>query len=102
VYRDAMKQLVARLLEDGAQQVLLVIPPPQYHDMPTQKRIFAYRAELEALCGADGDAILCGPDAFLLLQPDDFASGDPHPNGQGHRKLADALRPAIAAALAAR
>lgn len=98
-YHDAILELVTALLADGAGAVMLMTAPRAFDGGDIDLRLYAYQLEIELLCGAPADAILCGPDAFELLGPDDFAAGDPHPNAQGHAKLAQALEASIRAAV---
>ena len=41
------------------------------------------------------EGVVCGPDARFLLGVEDFEEGDIHPNGSGHRKIAEALADAL-------
>lgn len=98
-YSDAISEIVDHLLADGAEQVMLMTPPQNFQSLSAQFNLAAYRLEILALCGTD-PAVLCGPDLFSLLGAADFATGNLHPNAAGHQKIADALTPAILAALA--
>jgi lysophospholipase L1-like esterase len=93
-YRDAVAEIAANLLLDGATQVMLMTPPPNFVSTLPQSFLVQYRAEILGLCGAPGDAILCGPDVFALLGPEDFGDSV-HPNGAGNAKIASALDDAI-------
>lgn len=93
-YRAAIAELVAQLLLDGASQVMLLTPPPNFRSLFPHSRVIGYRAEILALCGVPGDAILCGPDVFALLGPEDFGNSI-HPNGPGNAKIAAALHDAV-------
>lgn len=99
VFRAAIEELVGDLLADGARQVLLMTPPPNYRNPVTNERVSAYRNEILSLCGAPGDALLCGPDIFALLVQADFAEMNVHPNGLGQAKIASALHDAILTAV---
>ena len=98
-FRAAIEELVKDLRSDGARQILLMTPPPHYPHFGTQRRVFDYRSQIQSLCGAPDDAVLCGPDIFALLQPDDFQDGNVHPNAYGQAKIASALHDAILAAV---
>lgn len=98
-YRAALEELAMGLLHDGAGRVLLATPPPDFVVPYTEFTLIAYAGQVLDLCGAPGDAILCGPDVFNLLQFEDFASGDIHPNGAGHAKIADAMYSSILLAI---
>lgn len=98
-YRAAIGELTAALLTDGARRVMLLTPPPLAANVQFHLRLARYGVMIGTLCAPPGDAVLCGPDAFALLQPEDFEPGNAHPNASGHRKLAEALRAAIVAAL---
>jgi len=43
--------------------------------------------------------VLCGPDLLHLLQPEDFETGQIHPNASGHAKIADAMVESILQAI---
>jgi lysophospholipase L1-like esterase len=96
-YHDAIDELVGGLLGDGAGRVMLATPPPNFASPPAQLLLAAYAGEIVGLCGAPGDAVLCGPDLLSLLEVGDFASGDVHPNAAGHAKIAAALHESIVA-----
>jgi lysophospholipase L1-like esterase len=98
-YRSAIEELVLDLQDDGAGRILLMTPPPNPAFSHLAGLLGAYRDEILALCAAPGDAVLCGPDVFTLLTPEDFASGNSHPNAYGHAKIAAALHDAILAAV---
>lgn len=98
-YRAAMEELVTQLLFDGAGEVMLATPPPNFAMPETAPTLLAYAAEISALCGTAGDAVLCGPDLLHLLQPEDFEAGQIHPNASGHAKIADAMVASILAAI---
>jgi lysophospholipase L1-like esterase len=99
-YRDAIRDLTLQLQLDGAARVMLMTPP-QFYGGPVV-RLRHYRDEILELCSPPADSILCGPDVHTLLQLEDFAPEDPHPNAAGHAKIAEALRDAIVTALPAR
>ena len=98
-YRDAIDELVGGLLGDGAVRVMLAAPPPNFDSAPALLLLAQYAVEIQALCGAPGDAVLCGPDLLNLLEAGDFAPGDVHPNAGGHAKIAAALEASIGAAV---
>jgi lysophospholipase L1-like esterase len=98
-YRAAMEQLVTQLLFDGASEVMLATPPPNFVLPSTAPTLFAYAAQIADLCGASGDAVLCGPDVLSLLQFEDFETGQIHPNASGHAKIADAMYASILLAI---
>jgi lysophospholipase L1-like esterase len=95
IYRTAIGELAANLLADGAGRVLLLTPTPLFEYPDLEALLQGYREAIFELCGAPGDALLCGPDAWALLGRDDFAAGDVHPNAFGHAKLAAALHDAV-------
>jgi lysophospholipase L1-like esterase len=99
-YAAALREIVGNLLADGAKRVVLMTPPPIpfpfSKDPKVQQRLAAYREEVLALCGAT-PGVVCGPDAFTLLDASDFFLTDVHPTVAGHRKIADALGEAIRA-----
>jgi len=98
-YRNAIDELVAGLLADGAGQVMLATPPPNFDSPPALLLLAEYAVEIQALCGAQGDDVLCGPDLLNLLEAGDFAPGDVHPNALGHATIATALQTSIGAAV---
>jgi len=98
-YHAAMQELVTQLLVDGAGEVMLATPPPNFVSTAAASMLVEYAAEIAALCGAPGDAVLCGPDILHLLQPEDFGAGQIHPNASGHAKIADAMDASIVAAI---
>ena len=98
-YRSALEELVAGLLFDGAAKVMLATPPPDFVYVGAMPTLFSYAAEILALCGASGDAVLCGPDILNLLQFEDFQTGEIHPNASGHAKIADAMYASILQAI---
>jgi lysophospholipase L1-like esterase len=97
-YRDAILEIATSLLLDGADQVMLMTPPPNFKDPLAAAYLVGYRAQVLDICGAPGDAILCGPDVYALLGPSDFGNSV-HPNGAGSAKIASALDPAIRSAV---
>jgi lysophospholipase L1-like esterase len=96
-YRAAMEEIAGNLLADGAGQVLLMTPPPNFGDIFANNLLGLYRDEILAMCGASGDAVLCGPDLYTLLTPSDFGLGQIHPNGAGEAKIAGALHDSLTA-----
>jgi MYXO-CTERM domain-containing protein len=100
VYTVAIAQLSGNLLADGAAKVMLMTPPPNFAGRGAARSLLArYRNAIIALCGSPGDAVVCGPDVYALLDPEDFAAGDIHPNESGQAKIADALHDAVLAAI---
>jgi lysophospholipase L1-like esterase len=97
-YRDAILEIATSLLLDGADQVMLMTPPPNFVSTLPASFIVQYRAQVLDICGAPGDAILCGPDVYALLGPSDFGNSI-HPNAAGNAKIASALDPAIRSAV---
>lgn len=99
-YRSNMEALVGQLLQDGAEQVLLLTPPPMcattHPDVVA--RLEGYRVELAEMCASMAQ-VVCGPDVYTLLEPDDFQGCDVHPNGLGHLDIGVALADAVRAAL---
>lgn len=95
-YRENMSDLVTSLINDGAEQVLLMSPPPMCAaaDPLTVGRLTAYRLIIKDLCETL-PGVICGPDVYTLLNPEDFAGCDVHPNGVGHQKLGIAVAKAI-------
>ena len=99
-YTVAIAELSGNLLADGAAQVMLMTPPPNFAGRGAARSLLArYRNAIIALCGSPGDAVVCGPDVYALLDPEDFAAGDIHPNESGQAKIADALHDAVLAAI---
>lgn len=97
-YRAAILEIATSLLLDGADQVMLMTPPPNFVSALPESFLVQYRAQVLDICGAPGDAILCGPDVYVLLGPSDFGNSI-HPNGAGNAKIASALDPAIRSAV---
>jgi lysophospholipase L1-like esterase len=93
-YAAALEEIVATLLAEGALRVMLMTPPPMFHNADALDRLAAYREEVLALCG-DEPRLVCGPDVFTLLQAADFQAGNVHPNRYGHEKISNALYEAI-------
>jgi lysophospholipase L1-like esterase len=98
-YRAAMEELVTQLLFDGAGEVMLATPPPNFAMPETAPTLLAYAAAILDLCDAPSDAVLCGPDVLHLLQAEDFETGQIHPNASGHAKIADAMYASILLAI---
>jgi lysophospholipase L1-like esterase len=100
VYTVAIAELSGRLLADGAAKVMLMTPPPNFSGRGAARTLLArYRNAIIALCGSPGDAVVCGPDVYALLEPEDFADRNIHPNASGEAKIADALHDAVLAAI---
>ena len=99
VYASAIADLTHHLLADGAAQVMLMTPPPNFGGRFAAPSLARYRASIIALCGRPGDAVVCGPDVYTLLDPSDFADRDVHPNESGEAKIAEALHDAILATI---
>jgi lysophospholipase L1-like esterase len=99
VYAGAIFELARDLLADGAAQVMLMTPPPNFAGRAARPLLARYRSAIIALCAKPGDAVVCGPDVYALLEPDDFAAGNIHPNESGQAKIADALHDAVLAAI---
>jgi lysophospholipase L1-like esterase len=93
-YRSAIDELVGDLLDDGADTVVLLTPPPNWSDPTALALLGAYRDELLDVCTST-PGVVCGPDVFALLGRSDFAPGNVHPNAQGHAKIALALEASI-------
>lgn len=92
-YGENLEALNAGLLEAGAQQVMLVVPPPIPSGGSTvAERLDSYRRTISELCR---ERVLCGPDLFAELGREHFAEGDAHPNGRGHERIAALLEPEI-------
>ena len=103
-YGENVNSIVADLLTDGVQRVILIIPPRQFigetEDTEKVHLLAQYRLQLLELCLAGGEAVECGPDLFVELGVDDF---DPegvhavrvHPNAQGHARIARVLMPML-------
>lgn len=83
--------LAERLLEDGADSVILLAPPdPLEVDADTLARLEAYRARLELLC-LHVPGVFCGPDlSEVLTAPGDYVD-NLHPSVIGHAKIAAAI-----------
>ncbi len=91
-YRDNLTNLVTNLLNDGAGQVMLMTPPPMCESTNADvvMRLEAYRTIVAAMCSTR-KGVVCGPDAYTLLNEDDFQGCDVHPNGLGHLILGIAV-----------
>lgn len=104
-YARNLELLTRRLLDLGTGRVVLVPPPPNRPAPPeVQVRLFGYRAAIERVCRAMAKerigappAVVCGPDLFDRLGPEDFERDDVHPNAQGHRRIAEAVAETIEA-----
>jgi lysophospholipase L1-like esterase len=99
-YEAALRALVGGLLADGAERIVLMTPPPVHGRMKRYLRLQQLRLRVQAIC-EDRPEVICGPDLFALLKAEDFETGNAHPNGAGHEKIARALGETLAA-LAAR
>ncbi len=93
-YGSAIDEIVGTLLAEGAGTVVLMTPPANFGRDEIMGRLAAYREEILARC-ADTGRIVCGPDVFTLLGPEDFEAGNLHPNRFGHEKIAAALHETI-------
>lgn len=95
-YARNLDDIVDNLLADGAGTVLLMSPPPMCTtaDAATVARLEAYRLVVGATCALRAQ-VACGPDVYTLLDADDFAGCDVHPNGQGHQTMGIALATSI-------
>lgn len=95
VYSENLDQMIARIFELGANQVILVGPSPLFaFDSSVQGRLNDYGSAVESLCATTVD-VICGPDLRSLLTRSDFAGDDVHPNPAGHEKIAMALADSI-------
>ncbi len=94
-YAERMAELVAALLADGAERVILLTAPQNFAaflNFEAHRRLRGYRLAVGSLCEPPGDNIDCGPDLHALMGPEDFAEGtDVHPNAQGHAFIAEQL-----------
>lgn len=93
-YADAIADLVDRLVLDGAESVILLTAPHNYANKNPEidARLRGYRNEIRQLCNAnENDRVHCGPDLYLIMGPELFAVGNPHPNATGHRLIANEI-----------
>jgi lysophospholipase L1-like esterase len=95
-YGAALREIATNLLEDGVERVLLLGPPLVPHKVAAMMRLAAYGKAVEVICQED-PRLVCGPDVRYLLYGEDFETGNMHPNGPGHVKIADALAEALLA-----
>lgn len=85
-----MDELIGALLADGAQHVILLTAPRFFGgDEATQARLADYANAIPVFC--DDISVHCGPDLHALLDLEDFAENDIHPNASGHAKIAEEL-----------
>ena len=95
-YGAALREIATKLLEDGVERVVLLGPPLVIHRVNAMLRLVAYGEVVEAIC-QENPRVVCGPDVRYLLELRDFETGNVHPNGPGHVKIADALAEALLA-----
>lgn len=95
-YEAALREICTDLLADGAGRVMLIGPPLVIHKVQAMLRLVAYGDALRRVC-EEMDRVVCGPDVRMLLDRQDFAIGNIHPNRMGHVKIADALVEALRA-----
>jgi lysophospholipase L1-like esterase len=95
-YEAAIREIATNLLDDGAGTVLLLGPPLALQRVQAMLRIFGYGKALASIC-EEMPRVRCGPDVSHLLTQDDYESGNVHPNGSGHAKIAEALAEALLA-----
>lgn len=107
VYQAHMQSIVDALLERGVGAVIVVAPPPHPGSpRPTDllhRRLERYGELLSKLCRAPH--VACGPNLFVgltplrsyFVNPGEGLDSDPHPNADGHRRIAELLIPAIRA-----
>lgn len=93
-YAGALRELATDLLADGAARVVLLGPPLDPARTGAMLRVVRYGEAMAALC-EQMQGVVCGPDVRFLLGMDDFETGNIHPNGPAHVKIADALAPAL-------
>lgn len=93
-YEAALREIAGNLLADGVGQVMLLGPPFIIHNVQAMLRIMKYGDALRRVCGGM-ERVVCGPDVRFLLDAEDFANGNIHPNASGHRKIAEALAEAL-------
>lgn len=98
-FRTALNELIAQLLQDGAEQVMLATPPPNFALPIVMPTLVAYAAEIREICSAEADRVRCGPDLLRLLELADFETGNLHPNASGHAKIADAMHASVLQAI---
>ncbi len=90
-YRANIDETVSQLLADGATTIYLSIPPDT-HFQALPDVLAAYREHILDICEeSEVDAIICGADLSELLEPWHFAPFNIHPNGEGHRLIAEEL-----------
>jgi lysophospholipase L1-like esterase len=89
-YSSTMLRLVTRLRKDGARRVLVLTPIPNPSANASAKgRLLAYRLSLLGMPWPPGASVL---DIYKLLDPKkDYDPYNPHPNEQGHEKIAEAV-----------
>lgn len=94
-FATGLDQLLATLLFEGAESIVLMTPPDRPVFPEDRVRLLAYRETILDRCRRLED-LVCGPDLFTLLDSElDFAAGDLHLNAGGHERVASALRETI-------
>lgn len=91
-YEANLREIVDAIFDGGVSHVVLMSPPtPRSAEHLWDDYLIPYRDAVFTYCkGTVG--VVCGPDLQQLLDADlDFESGDIHPNGTGHAKIAQAL-----------
>jgi lysophospholipase L1-like esterase len=99
VYAGALNEIIDNLLFDGADQVLLMTPPPwgRHVNDAVGQRLADYRVFVQALC-THRDSVVCGPDLYTLLDlAEHFEGVNVHPNAAGHLVIAQELSASILA-----
>jgi lysophospholipase L1-like esterase len=95
VYSENLDEMIHRIFDLGANQVILVKPTPLFaFDASVQNRLKDYGSVIDSLCATTAD-VICGPDLLTLLTRNDFERDDLHPNPTGHEKIAMALADGI-------
>ncbi len=96
-YKEEIERLVANLLRDGAEAILLTTTPPAPTGLPENfgTLLQGYASVIADLCKTTKD-VSCGPDVHELLDPvSDLNPKDIHPNAKGHAAIAAALAASI-------
>jgi lysophospholipase L1-like esterase len=95
-YAAAIDEIVANLIVFGADNVILLTPPPRcFEDADIPRRLRGYRRAILTRCSEFANT-LCGPDLYAILDLDlHFANCDPHPNALGHEVIASELSETI-------
>lgn len=89
VYKMNLEEMAMRLLDNGAEEVVLLTTPRPHPDEETSEEFDFYRryeGEIKDLCDTTTEAIVCGPNLYRIINPKRHLGEDGvHLNDKGNK-----------------